>query len=72
MTVSNIPYSSCSYAEAAALSTLERSVLMAMPMSSAPYTALPATMTLAPAAAAWSIVEGDRPPSTWCTRQHQM
>ena len=31
----------------------------------APNTELPATMQLAPASAAASIVEGDRPPSTW-------
>lgn len=50
---------------AAALSMLVRSVLMTPPRSSLPNTALPATMTFAPAFAAWSMVDGEMPPSTW-------
>jgi hypothetical protein len=46
------------------LSTASLSFLMTSPGSDAPNTALPATMTLAPASAAWSIVFSDKPPST--------
>ena len=42
---------------------------MTAPGSAAPNTALPATITLAPAAAASSIVAGARPPSTCDTQR---
>ncbi len=51
-----------------AASTLERSNAMACFGSSAPNTAVPATITLAPAAAAWSTVLGASPPSTCAQR----
>jgi hypothetical protein len=46
------------------LSTASLSFLITSPGSVAPKTALPATMTLAPASAAWSMVFSDKPPST--------
>ena len=42
-----------------------RKVEMVAAGSSLLKMAVPATMTFAPASAATSIVEGDRPPSTW-------
>ena len=41
---------------------------MAAAGSGAPNTALPATMTFAPASAAASMVAGARPPSTWMSK----
>ena len=49
----------------AAADTLLLSVFITAAGSAAPNTALPATMTLAPASAARSMVLGARPPSTW-------
>lgn len=47
-----------------ASSTLLRRSEITWAGSGAPKTELPATMQLAPAEAAWSIVEGPKPPST--------
>ena len=55
-------------AAVAAASTASRSCRMTAPGSAAPKMALPATMALAPAAAAAWMVSGARPPST-CSRQ---
>jgi hypothetical protein len=51
--------------------TLFFSTDMTSPGSAAPNMELPATMQLAPAEAATSIVEGPRPPSTW-KRSHKL
>mmetsp|Transcript_28887 Transcript_28887/g.81345 ORF Transcript_28887/g.81345 Transcript_28887/m.81345 type:complete len:291 (+) Transcript_28887:213-1085(+) len=52
----------------ALVSTSVRSVVITSAGLAAPKTALPATITLAPASAAWEMVLGDRPPSTWMLR----
>lgn len=54
----------CYCAAVAAASTAFRSCRMTAPGSAAPKMALPATMALAPAAAAASMVSGASPPST--------
>lgn len=60
----NIRNGQCTQVVGWAFSTLVRKREMTFPGSGAPNTELPATIQLAPASAAASIVDGPNPPST--------